>query len=153
MKGSKIEKKSQEVLINNQFLKNKKDELLERMHVEDLAALDRLSEEAIIQELEARFKENYFHTFIGDILLVLNPNQHLNIYNDKVIFQKLIFNIFESTNFSTTLNINANQDLTTLLIFMLLPTVPIKMHFTTNCNNTYFYQEKVVLERPQTSFI
>lgn len=152
MKGSKIKIKSQEVMINNQFLKNKKDEQLEHMHVEDLAALDRLSEEAILRELEARFKQNHFHTFIGDILLVLNPNEHQNIYNDKVIFY-VIFNVIANNNFSSILNINVNQDLVMLLIFTPWPTVPTKMPFTTNSNNAYFYQEKVVQEKPQISCI
>lgn len=73
-----------ESIVNTNFLKKNLYEPSERMNVEDLAALDRLSEDIILQELSARLKKGQFHTFIGDILLILNPNEQQDIYNQEV---------------------------------------------------------------------
>lgn len=68
------------------------------MNVEDLAALDRLTEDSILKELQARMKQNQFQTFIGDILLVLNPNERQDIYGEEVSWQhfqiKHLINLF-----------------------------------------------------------
>ncbi|KAJ8867609.1 hypothetical protein PR048_031411 [Dryococelus australis] len=55
---------------------------LEEMYVEDLAALEDIREEAILAELQERLKHGHFHTFVGDVLLVLNPNEQQDIYGD-----------------------------------------------------------------------
>ncbi|XP_055589092.1 neither inactivation nor afterpotential protein C-like [Uranotaenia lowii] len=47
----------------------------EKMHVEDLAALEVLSEETILDELIQRFKNGSTYTFVGDVLVSMNPNQ------------------------------------------------------------------------------
>lgn len=44
------------------------------MVVEDLAAMEVLSEDTITRELEERFRRGFYHTYVGDVLLVLNPN-------------------------------------------------------------------------------
>lgn len=54
------------------------------MHVEDLAALEEITEDSIVNELQARHSIGFHYTFIGDILLYLNPNKDLNIYNIEV---------------------------------------------------------------------
>lgn len=54
------------------------------MHVEDLAALETISEDLIVQELEERHNSNNHYTFVGDVLLFINPNTHLNLYGTKV---------------------------------------------------------------------
>lgn len=54
------------------------------MLVEDLAALENLTEETILDELHERLKQGSFQTFVGDILLVLNPNEEHDIYGAHV---------------------------------------------------------------------
>jgi len=51
------------------------------MLTEDLAALDILTEDAILDELRDRLRRGEYHTFIGDILLILNPNEEHDIYD------------------------------------------------------------------------
>ena len=52
--------------------------------MEDLAALEVLTEDAILDELHERLRQGYFHSFIGDILLILNPNEKQDIYGSDV---------------------------------------------------------------------
>lgn len=54
------------------------------MLTEDLAALDIITEDIILNELRERLERGEYHTFIGDILLVLNPNEEHDIYGDHV---------------------------------------------------------------------
>lgn len=63
---------------------------LESMHVEDLAALDVITEDTIVAELQARLAAGMPYTFIGDVLLYLNPYTDLNIYSLKVNFKNYI---------------------------------------------------------------
>ncbi|XP_072936347.1 neither inactivation nor afterpotential protein C-like [Epargyreus clarus] len=55
----------------------------EIMQVEDLAALEHLSEKYLLVELQRKLKKGSFTSFIGDILLILNPNTNDNIYNEQ----------------------------------------------------------------------
>lgn len=50
------------------------------MLTEDLAALDILTEDVILDELHGRLQRSDYHTFIGDVLLILNPNEEHDIY-------------------------------------------------------------------------
>lgn len=47
----------------------------EKMFIEDLAALEKVSEETIADEIRNRLKKGYSYTFIGDVLLSLNSNE------------------------------------------------------------------------------
>lgn len=47
----------------------------EKMIVEDLAALDKISEDKIINEIRERLTNGVSYTFIGDVLLSLNSNE------------------------------------------------------------------------------
>lgn len=53
------------------------DNKTEKMHVEDLAALEALSEETILDELIQRYKSGSTYTFVGDVLLSMNPNTEM----------------------------------------------------------------------------
>lgn len=55
------------------------------MHLEDLAALKEVSENAVIDELRTRHFDGLSYTFIGDVLLYLNPNRDEVLYENKVI--------------------------------------------------------------------
>lgn len=54
------------------------------MFTEDLAALDILTEDMILDELCGRLQRGEYHTFIGDVLLILNPNEQHDIYDAHV---------------------------------------------------------------------
>ncbi|XP_076302995.1 LOW QUALITY PROTEIN: neither inactivation nor afterpotential protein C-like, partial [Lasioglossum baleicum] len=69
-----------EVIVRKGFLKVHPTDPLEPMFMEDLAALETLTEDAILDELHERLRQGYYHSFIGDILLILNPNEQQDIY-------------------------------------------------------------------------
>ncbi|XP_078049671.1 STKc_myosinIII_N_like and MYSc_Myo21 domain-containing protein ninaC isoform X2 [Augochlora pura] len=69
-----------EVLVRRGFLKTHQTDPLEPMFMEDIAALEVLTEDAILDELHERLRQGYFHSFVGDILLILNPNEPQDIY-------------------------------------------------------------------------
>lgn len=56
----------------------------EEMHTEDLAALEDVTEDTVLYELQERNKKGQNYTFIGDILLFLNPNVEQDIYGLEV---------------------------------------------------------------------
>jgi len=49
--------------------------------VDDLATLSELNEEIILQELQARYHKDIIYTYVGDILIALNPFKRLGIYH------------------------------------------------------------------------
>lgn len=57
------------------------------MHFEDLAALKEVSEETVLSELQNRHFDGLSYTFVGDVLLYVNPNRDEPLYEKKVIFQ------------------------------------------------------------------
>ncbi|XP_048508226.1 neither inactivation nor afterpotential protein C isoform X2 [Athalia rosae] len=69
-----------EVIVRKGYLKTHQSGPLEQMLVEDLAGLEILTEDAILDELHERLKRGYFQTFVGDVLLILNPNEGQDIY-------------------------------------------------------------------------
>ncbi|XP_029034013.2 neither inactivation nor afterpotential protein C isoform X2 [Osmia bicornis bicornis] len=69
-----------EVIVRKGFLKTHQTDPLEPMFMEDLAALETLTEDTILDELHERLRQGYYHSFIGDILLILNPNEKQDIY-------------------------------------------------------------------------
>ena len=66
------------------------DNKIEKLYVEDLAALEKLSDDIIFEEVKNRMKIGSSYTYIGDILLSLNPNKEFPIYDRKVINLKNI---------------------------------------------------------------
>ncbi|KAK3088133.1 hypothetical protein FSP39_015166 [Pinctada imbricata] len=52
--------------------------------IDDLARLGDLTEEAILEELRARYDKDVIYTYIGDILVSVNPNRPLPIYGEQV---------------------------------------------------------------------
>lgn len=51
---------------------------------DDLASLESLNEEIVITNLFRRFQEGQIYTYIGDILVAVNPFKSLDIYGEKV---------------------------------------------------------------------
>lgn len=50
---------------------------------DDLALLDDLTVETIIDNLTSRYANDKFYTYIGEILLAINPYKQLNIYSNR----------------------------------------------------------------------
>ncbi|XP_016842665.1 neither inactivation nor afterpotential protein C isoform X2 [Nasonia vitripennis] len=69
-----------ESIVRKGYLKTHQTQLPERMHQEDLAALEQLTEDRVLDELQERLRQGSFHTFVGDVLLILNPNEEQDIY-------------------------------------------------------------------------
>ncbi|XP_060877961.1 myosin-IIIb-like [Metopolophium dirhodum] len=61
-------------------LKSKRKNPPTTIYVDDLAALDSLSEERIVNQLKKRYQMNLIYTYIGDILLAINPFTPLPLY-------------------------------------------------------------------------
>lgn len=76
--------KKPECILYKKKLKTGLDGELKSMLEEDLAALEKLTEDNIISLLRERMSIGQFHTFIGDVLLVLNPNERQDIYSHDV---------------------------------------------------------------------
>lgn len=60
------------------------------MHLEDLAALKEVSEDTVLDELQNRHLDGQSYTFVGDVLLYMNPNQDEPIYENKVISLRVL---------------------------------------------------------------
>ncbi|XP_045083107.1 unconventional myosin-IXAb isoform X6 [Coregonus clupeaformis] len=54
-------------------------------HPADLCALPELTERALLESLRTRFRQERIYTYVGSILIVINPFQFLPIYNPKYV--------------------------------------------------------------------
>jgi myosin heavy subunit len=66
------------------------------LETHDLATLPDLNETIILEYLKARYKHDNIYTYIGDILLAINPFKPLPIYD------KQHHNLYRKSNRSTT---------------------------------------------------
>lgn len=85
-KGADGRKKGhmKEITVRDGALKTDHTAEPEPMRVEDLAALEPITEEAVLSELQERLRRGHCYTFVGDVLLLLNPNEQQNIYGPEV---------------------------------------------------------------------
>lgn len=60
------------------------DSKIKKLFVEDLAALERMNDETILDEVKNRYIIGSTYSFIGDVLLSLNPNKSVPVYDKKV---------------------------------------------------------------------
>lgn len=51
------------------------------MYLDDLAALEVLSEDTIVEQLRKRYENLQIYTNIGDILIAVNPFENLGLYS------------------------------------------------------------------------
>lgn len=72
-----------ESIVCNGFVQTH-DNKMEKMFVEDLAALEPLSDDGLLEEIRNRLKIGANFTFIGDVLLSVNPNKVYPTYDRKV---------------------------------------------------------------------
>uniref|UniRef100_A0A670HTF7 Myosin IIIB n=1 Tax=Podarcis muralis TaxID=64176 RepID=A0A670HTF7_PODMU len=63
---------------------------------DDLVNLEVLDEETIIHQLQKRYADLQIYTYVGDILIALNPFQNLSIYSPQ--FSKLYHGVKRSSN-------------------------------------------------------
>ncbi|KAI5107183.1 myosin-IIIb isoform X2, partial [Silurus meridionalis] len=80
--GSKTRTRTKHERINT-----RKTLLIESFPDDDLVNLEALDEETIIMHLQKRYEELQIYTYVGDILIALNPFQTLKIYSPQ--FSKL----------------------------------------------------------------
>lgn len=73
-----------EVTTKHGKLKTDRKAQPEKMYVDDLAALDLLSEDAIVEQLQKRYEHAQIYTYIGDILVAVNPFANLGLYTGNV---------------------------------------------------------------------
>ncbi|XP_052892100.1 neither inactivation nor afterpotential protein C [Anopheles moucheti] len=82
--------KKEEVAVVRGLLKSAENRP-EKLQVEDLAALEHLSEETILEEVSQRYKAGNTYTFVGDVLISLNPNEnipeHVRGFHSKYMFK------------------------------------------------------------------
>ncbi|XP_076234683.1 myosin-IIIb isoform X2 [Calliopsis andreniformis] len=69
-----------EVTTKHGKLKTDRKTRPEKMYMDDLAALDMLSEDGIVEQLEHRYEQGQIYTYIGDILVAVNPFTNLGLY-------------------------------------------------------------------------
>ncbi|KAI4486879.1 hypothetical protein M0802_012249 [Mischocyttarus mexicanus] len=69
-----------EVTTKHGKLKTDRKTRPEKMYMDDLAALDMLSEDAIVEQLQHRYEQGQIYTYIGDILVAVNPFTNLGLY-------------------------------------------------------------------------
>ncbi|KAI7808281.1 putative myosin-IIIb, partial [Triplophysa rosa] len=77
-------------------INTRKTLIIESCPNDDLVNLEVLDEDTIITHLQKRYEELQIYTYVGDILIALNPFQNLSIYSPK--FSKLYHGMKRSTN-------------------------------------------------------
>ncbi|XP_043279614.1 myosin-IIIb-like isoform X2 [Venturia canescens] len=73
-------KRQPEVTTKHGKLKTDRKAQPKKMYMDDLAALDLLSEDAIVDQLQNRYMQTQIYTYIGDILVSVNPFTNLGLY-------------------------------------------------------------------------
>ena len=79
-------------IYNNWFLtlEFSKDFSLLKYANDDLVTLNNLNETIVLEQLKKRFLKNQIYTYIGDILIAMNPLKAIAIYGKKIsnLYQK-----------------------------------------------------------------
>lgn len=85
-KDLEAQNKTPERIIKNGMLTTEGCHEAETMQVEDLAALEELTEDKLLSELQTKLAKGSFTSFVGDVLLILNPNTNDDIYSEIVSY-------------------------------------------------------------------
>ncbi|XP_049784574.1 myosin-IIIb-like [Schistocerca cancellata] len=72
-----------EVTTKHGKLKSDRKSKPQKMYMDDLAALDILTEDGIVEQLQRRYEQFQIYTYIGDILVAVNPFKDLGLYSDQ----------------------------------------------------------------------
>ncbi|KZS21454.1 Neither inactivation nor afterpotential protein C [Daphnia magna] len=84
--GAKNKRRAPEPTTKQGKLKADRKAKLQRIYLDDLASLENFSIESIVDQLEQRYRNNVIYTYIGDILVAVNPFAELNIYTDREVY-------------------------------------------------------------------
>lgn len=77
--------KKTEIFLDNLEIKCSNDTSPQKLLIEDLSTMDNITEENILNLLHDRFDKGLIYTFIGDILLALNPDEDCeHLFTDEV---------------------------------------------------------------------
>lgn len=80
----KTERLKETALLDGKTIKTL-DEPAQEMLLEDLTMLDDISDSSVLNELKQRFENKKFQTFVGDILISINPYENNDdIYGEEV---------------------------------------------------------------------
>ncbi|XP_076374166.1 myosin-IIIb-like isoform X1 [Tachypleus tridentatus] len=77
-------KRPPEVTTKHGQLKTDRKSRPQPIMMDDLAGLENLTEDIIVEQLAKRYGQNQIYTYIGDILLAVNPFQDVPLYTDKI---------------------------------------------------------------------
>ena len=86
-----LNKKPDVTTKHGQFKSKRKSKRYLPQTANDLATLESFDEDSIVAQLFNRFMQGQIYTYIGDILLAVNPFTNINIYSNKVCFIILCF--------------------------------------------------------------
>ncbi|GFY54248.1 neither inactivation nor afterpotential protein C [Trichonephila inaurata madagascariensis] len=75
------------VTVKNWNFKNDNESPYIKMLPDDLAASENQSEESVVDFLYHRYSQDDIYTYIGDILLAINPRKKLPLYDSKIQIQ------------------------------------------------------------------
>lgn len=95
----------EEISIMDKYIK-KYDAEPEQMVVEDLSALDKLSEERISDVLKQRLEKGESYTFAGDVLISLNSNELPKEFSRAVSVCVCVFIFFLFNEFAFYSNVS-----------------------------------------------
>lgn len=79
-----LNKKPDVTTKHGQFKSKRKSKRYLPQTANDLATLENFDEDSIVAQLFNRFMQGQIYTYIGDILLAVNPFANLGIYNYEV---------------------------------------------------------------------
>ncbi|XP_076007246.1 unconventional myosin-Ih [Genypterus blacodes] len=85
----------------------------DRVGIQDFVLLDETTETAFLSNLKKRFKEDLIYTYIGTLLVSLNPYKGLDIYNNSQMELYMGVNFFELPPHIYALADNAYQTMLT----------------------------------------
>ncbi|RWS27882.1 myosin-IIIb-like protein [Leptotrombidium deliense] len=85
-----------EVITKRGKLKTDRKAKAQPIFADDLASLENLNENIIVEHLFRRFQEKQIYTYIADILIAVNPFENLEIYDD--LYSHLYSNRTKSEN-------------------------------------------------------
>lgn len=111
-----------EIFLNDNEIKVSDEESLQKLLVEDISTLEVLTEDSIVNLLYDRFEKGLIYSFIGDILLALNPDEYCErLFSDEVLNGYNIYCFWKIYKhcFRCTRNINLNLNPIMRLIFLL----------------------------------
>ncbi|KAK4296506.1 hypothetical protein Pmani_030996 [Petrolisthes manimaculis] len=82
-KKNQLVQKDPETTIKGGALKADRRTKRTPVWMDDLACLEKLTEEVIVDHLDRRYKSDQIYTYMGDILIAVNPFKYLGVYGDR----------------------------------------------------------------------